>query len=115
MIKLAKALNAWGTPEFEAVLKDEIQSMNAGQLPLQDGLSQTSYVVEEPINVMILNVSESAGIIHAKTGVFYAGIIAGSCCADDPTPVCEQTEYCEMQFDIDKKSAVSTVTILKDQ
>ena len=113
MITLSNAIKAWGTPEFEAALKDEIQKIDAELLPLQDGLRQTSYVFEAPINVMILKVTESPDVIHAKTGVFYAGIIAGSCCADDPTPVCEQTEYCEMQFDINKLTAESTVTILK--
>lgn len=108
------ALKAWGTPEFETVLKDDIQNIDAELLPLQDGLSQTSYVVDGDISVMILNVTETEHEIHAKTGVFYAGVIAGSCCADDPTPVCEQTEYCEMQFDINKVSAESTVTVLKD-
>jgi len=112
VIKLANALNAWGTQEFEAVLKDEIQNLDTGLLPLQDGLSQTSYVVDDAISVIILNVTETLDVIHVKTGVIYAGINAGSCCADDPTPVCEQTEYCEMQFDINKITAASTVNVI---
>ena len=115
MIKLPNALKFWDTPDFNGVLKNEIQNIDLRLLPLQDGLAQTSYVSNADIGVLILSVTETANLIRAKTGIFYAGIIAGSCCADDPTPVCEQTEYCEVQFDIDKTTAETTVTLLKDQ
>ncbi len=115
MIKLLNALNAWATPDFERILKNEIQTIDFKLLPLQEGLSQSSYVSDSNISVMILNVMETTDSIHAKTGIFYAGIIAGSCCADDPTPVCEQTEYCEVMFEINKNSAETTATLLIDQ
>lgn len=114
MIKLLNALKAWETPDFERVFKAEIQKIDNELLPLQEGLSQSSYVSDADISVVILNVTETANFIRVKTGIFYAGIIAGSCCADDPTPVGEQTEYCEVQFDIDKKTGEATVTLLKD-
>ena len=47
-------------------------------------------------------------------GIFYAGIIVGSCCDSDPTPVCEQTEYCEVQFNINKLTAEATVALLEN-
>ena len=115
MIKLLNALKAWGTSDFESVLKDEIQKIDVELLPLQDGLSQSSYVSDADIGVVILNLTETSDLIRAKTGILYAGIIAGSCCADDPTPVCEQAEYCEVLFDIDKNTAETTVTLLKEQ
>lgn len=115
MITLWKALNAWKTSDFESVLKEEIENIDKGLLPLQAGLSQSSYVSDADIGATILKVTESPKVIHAKTGIFYAGIIAGSCCADDPTPVCEQTEYCEVQFDIDKNTAETTVALLEDR
>ena len=114
MIKLTKALKAWKTPDFENVLKAEMQKINPELLPLQQALSQSSYVTGGDISVVILKVTETADIIRAKTGIFYAGIIAGSCCADDPTPICEETEYCEVQFDIDKKTGEATASLLKD-
>ncbi|MFA5242720.1 MAG: hypothetical protein WC029_06490 [Sulfuricella sp.] len=114
MIKLVNALKAWKTPSFESVLKDEIQNIDVMLLPLQEGLSLSSHVSGSDISAVILKVTETPGFIRAKTGIFYAGINAGSCCADDPTPLCEQTEYCEVQFDIDKTTAETTVTLLKD-
>lgn len=112
MIKLLNALEAWGTPDFENALKEEIHKIDTELLPLQEGLSQSSHVSEGDISVVILNVAETSNFIRAKTGIIYAGIIAGSCCADDPTPMSEQTEYCEVQFDINKMTAETTVTIL---
>lgn len=112
MIKLLNALEAWGTPDFENALKEEIHQIDTELLPLQEGLSQSNHVSEGDISVVILNVTETANVIRAKTGIIYAGIIAGSCCADDPTPMSEQTEYCEVQFDINKMTAETTVTIL---
>lgn len=114
MIQLTKALNAWGTAEFRGILKKEIEHMNTEQLPLQQELSTGSYALDDNLNVMIINVSEVEGFIRAKVGIFYTGIIAGCSCADDPTPVNEQPEYCEVQIDINKVTADATVTLLED-
>jgi len=114
VIKLVSALDAWGSPNFENILKVEIQEIEHEQLPLQEGLSQTSYVLDSDIQVLVLNIKESESNIIAKTGIFYEGIIAGSCCDSDPTSVCEQTEYCEVQFNINKLTAETTVILLEN-
>jgi hypothetical protein len=57
---------------------------------------------------MILGASESDGHIRARTGVFFSGIDAGCSCADDPTPVEAQQEYCELEVDIDQATAAAT-------
>ncbi|HUW50661.1 MAG TPA: hypothetical protein VMV75_06565 [Sulfuricella sp.] len=114
MIRLSKALNAWGTPDFEDVLKNEIAQMDASQLPLQQGLTTSSYALDDKIRAMIISVSESDNFIHAKAGIFYSGIIAGCNCADDPTPVEEQSEYCEVRLDIDKTTAETTITLVAE-
>lgn len=113
MIKLANSVQAWGTAEFEQVLKDELKQLDPGLLPLQEGLSQTSYVTSGAIDAVVLNSTENADSIYVKVGIFYGGVIAGSCCADDPTPVEEQTEYCELQLAINKTTAEATMTLLK--
>jgi len=111
-MKLSHALATWGTDDFNNVFKAELKDIKPDQLPLQDGLSQSSYVSDSDINVMILNAHDTNNDIKVKVGVFYAGIIAGSCCSDDPTPVDEQTEYCDMQFTINKLTAETTVMLL---
>ena len=114
MSHLPKSLHAWKTPEFMDVLKREIEQLDAGQLPLQQGLSSSSYVTDKPFQAMVISVSEEAGLIRAKAGIFYTGVIAGCSCADDPTPIDEQTEYCVLQFDIDRATAETTITLLAE-
>jgi hypothetical protein len=111
MLKLTDSLKAWGTSDFEIALKEEIQKLDHSILPLQEGLLQSSHVSDAKISVVILKVSEAPDSICVKTGIFYAGIIAGSCCADDPTPITENTEYCEVLFNINRITAKTVVTL----
>jgi hypothetical protein len=114
MIRLTETLNAWGTPDFKDILKKEIEQIDAEQLPLQQGLSTGSYAIDDKFNVMIIGVSEAAGSIRVKVGIFYSGIIAGCSCADDPTPVNEESEYCVVQLDINKLTAETTIALLAE-
>ncbi|MCE5180898.1 MAG: hypothetical protein LLG15_03765 [Betaproteobacteria bacterium] len=114
MIRLTKALDAWGTPDFEDVLKNEITRMKVDQLPLQQGLTASSHALDDNIRAIIIAVSESENFIQVKAGIFYSGIIAGCNCADDPTPVEAQSEYCEVLLDIDKKTAETGITLVAD-
>lgn len=114
MIRLPKSLSAWGSPEFIAVLKQEIEQLDASQLPLQKGLAHSSHVTDRPFQAMIINAHEAPGQLRVKAGIFYTGIIAGCSCADDPTPIDEQTEYCVVEFDINRTTAEAKVTLLPD-
>ena len=115
MIRLPKALSAWNSPAFKKVLQAEIEHLDAGSLPLQQGLSQGSYASQEDISVMLISAAELPDCIRARAGIHFTGIIAGCNCADDPTPVDGHPEYCEMQFDIDRQTAETTVTLLQDE
>lgn len=114
MIRLPKSLQAWGHPGFDAVLKAEIEQLDARLLPLQQALTRSSHVTDRPFQAMIIGASEDAARIRVKAGMFYTGIIAGCSCADDPTPTDELNEYCTLQFDIDRTTADTTVTLLPD-
>ncbi len=114
MIRLSQSLSTWGHPEFEAVLKQEVGQLGAGQLPLQQGLSTSSYALDENIEAMLISAVEEPGLLRVKLGIFYAGILAGCSCADDPTPVEQQSEYCVVQLEIDKSTAATTVTLLAE-
>ena len=105
MIRLVKSRDAWGSPAFSEILKAEIGQLDPGLLPLQQGLSASSYAVEDSIGMMVIGCSEKGGIIGIKAGIFYAGTIAGCNCADDPTPVDAQNEYCEVRIEIDREPA----------
>ncbi len=113
MLILDKSLAAWGAAQFEAVLKDEL-ARHADELPLQKALSYSSAVGEAPISVIIERVSESERAIRVKTGIFFEGVCRDCSCVDDPSPEGVSTEYCELQLDIEKGSAATTVTLLEE-
>jgi len=112
MIRLTKALAAWGCPDFADTLKKELEQLNAEQLPLQQGLATSSHALDNNLSAMIIRVGDDAASIQVRAGIFYSGIIAGCSCADDPTPIDEQSEYCEVRLEINKTTAETTITLL---
>ncbi|MCW8900010.1 MAG: hypothetical protein OQK95_05045 [Gammaproteobacteria bacterium] len=113
MIKLEKTLLAYNTAVFKDIAKEEITALDSSLLPLQQGLSLSSYVGKSPFSITLLNISDDAASIKLKAGIFYTGIIAGCSCSDDPSPVDEQNEYCDLLFTIDKSTAETTVELLE--
>jgi hypothetical protein len=113
MIKLTRSLQAWNTKSFSDVLKKEVSSLPADELPLQQGLTYSSVALGENLSVIILHAESDDKYITARAGLFYAGVIAGCNCADDPTPVDMINEYCEVQFCISRINGETTVTLLK--
>lgn len=113
MLHLPRALAAWNTPAFDETLEREVEAA-AADLPLQQCLTASSYALDEGCSVMVIGATEEAGAIRARVGVFFRGIIAGCSCADDPTPVEAQQEYCEVQVVIDKATAQASVTVPAD-
>ncbi|KPK55897.1 MAG: hypothetical protein AMS22_02895 [Thiotrichales bacterium SG8_50] len=111
MIRLTHALSAWGTPDFQAALQAELQQLSVEQLPLQQGLATSGYALDGDMRAMILSVSDDETFIHARVGIFYTGVVAGCSCADDPTPINENNEYCEIEFAIHKATAEATATL----
>lgn len=102
-MRLPASARAWGTPDFPAALKRELAEQ-AAALPLQQALSGTSAVADEAITVILLDAQADTAAIHVKVGIFFGGILAGCSCADDPTPIESQNEYCELKIEIDRQS-----------
>lgn len=111
---LNKSLAAWQTADFNVVFKDEVKQLNPDLLPLQEALAYSSYAKTDSLVITVLDTTDLPDHIQIKVGLFYTGIIAGCGCADDPTPVNEINEYCEVGFEIDKRTAETTVTLLPD-
>jgi len=53
-MKLDRVVEAWGTPVFRDVLKAALEQLGVEQLPLQQGLSQSSYACDDNITVVII-------------------------------------------------------------
>ena len=114
MFSLRNVVDAWETPAFNAMLKREIEQLDADLLPLQQGLSYSSHVSGGKFSAIILSVVDAEDSLRVKAGIVYSGIIAGCSCADDPTPVDVIAEYCELLFAIDKASGLSTVILVDE-
>lgn len=113
MIRFLASLHRWGTPGFADALRGEIERLPSDELPLQESLSVTSHVADAPHQAAILDITEQGHRIRARVGIFFGGIVAGCNCADDPTPVDIQSEYCKLEFDIDKRTGVARVTVVR--
>lgn len=114
MFKLSLSLQAWNSSDFDAVLKKEIGTITAKHLPLQQALSYSNYALGDNVSARIISVNSNAEFILAKAGLFYTGIIAGCSCNDDPSPVDEVNEYCEVIFSINKQTAEATVSLITE-
>jgi len=105
---------AWDTPAFDTAFKHEVEQLDAELLPLQQGLTGTSSVADAPFTVLLLRATTAGDCLQVKAGIFYAGILGGCSCADDPTPLEAQPEYCELWFDIDLRSGETDVRLVMD-
>lgn len=114
MIRLTKALSAWGTPAFSDLLICELERLPHQSLPLQQALAHSSHVSSEPFKVMLIDTREEPDAIAVKAGILYSGITAGCSCADDPTPVEPQTEFCNLLIRIRKRDGEITLSLLPD-
>jgi len=112
MIKLPLSLHAWSTETFNDIFKKEMADLDARSLPLQQGLQHSSMANGENLSIIVLKTDDDIDDILITAGLFYTGIIAGCNCADDPTPVDEINEYCEVLVRINKKTALTTVSLI---
>lgn len=114
MVKLPESLKALDSPSFAEVFKNEVANLKAGSLPLQECITQGSFTNEGDVSVVVLSISKAPDVVSIKAGIFYSSVIAGCSCADDPTPVDELTEYCELLFDINRETSEVVISLLSD-
>lgn len=114
MISLPKSIQAWHSDEFEAVFKRELEALGGDHLPLQQGLSHSSYAQDHNLKIVILNLTDEGNLAMIKVGAFYSGIVAGCSCSDDPSPTDEVNEYCEMQVTLNLNNGEASITLLTE-
>jgi len=107
---LGNSVRAWNTAAFAATLKADILGLGAGILPLQQAAGGGS-VDEGGIGITILGYSDSATEIHANVGVFFAEVIAGCSCGDEPAA---SSAYCELRVSIDKADGQARFEVMYD-
>jgi hypothetical protein len=111
MPKFHNALRDWPTDTFTHTRKLEIEQLESGLLPLQQGVAQGGYVDDSLLAATVLNVSDDARAIHARVGIFFSEIVAGCSCGDEPMAT---HAYCELRFSIDKATAEADVTLMRN-
>ena len=112
MLYFSNSIKAWGTSAFKPVLKIEIEQLKAGSLPLQAGLRTGNYALDTNLQAMILDVVETSDSLQVKVGIFYTSIIGGCSCADDPSPVDENNEYCDVLCTINKVTGAACIQLI---
>jgi hypothetical protein len=111
---LTRSLAAFGTPGFEAVLKEELSTLGPDALGLQQQLTAGSTALLDNLGVMILRRTETSDTIQLRTGILFSSILGGCSCTDDPTPENENAEYCEIDITIDRRSGEARILPARD-
>ena len=110
MIKLLNSLKHWGSEDFNKILKQELEALDDGILPLEQAICQGGKADGSNISALINSATENDTSIQINVGVFFDEIIAGCNCGDDP--MAENT-YCDLVVSIDKLTAESRFSIKK--
>ena len=110
MIKLPVSLQRWHSHDFKQALKQELEHLPAGTLPLEQGTSRGGFVDDSDISVSVTHTTEDEHSIQARAGVFFTEIITGCGCGDEPMP---ENAHCELRISIDKSTAAAEFEVIQ--
>ncbi len=108
MTKLSSSLKNWGSDKFKKNLKQELETLDDGALPLHQAVCQGGKADGSNISALINSAIETDTKIQINVGVFFNEIIAGCNCGDDPM---SENIYCDLLVSIDKETAEAEFTI----
>ena len=109
MTRFTESLRHWGTESFSKTLKQEVEALEPGVLPLNLATTQGGIVDDSNICALINQVTDNTSDIQIKAGIFFNEIIAGCNCNDDPV---SDNTYCELLIIIDKTTAEANFSLL---
>lgn len=109
MPRLSNSLLAWGSAEFFQTLKQELEALPPGALPLDKAVTQSGYVDDSHITVTVLHAEEMAQVIQARVGIFFTEIVINCGCGDDPM---ETNAYGVLQVRINKTTAQANFEVV---
>ena len=104
MIDLPDSLRAWGTDAFASALKREIEALPPDTLPLDGATAHGGRVDDEPVVATVIGAADAGAHLEARVGVFFAEVIAGCSCGDEPFT---QPGYCELAVRIDRATGAA--------
>ena len=109
MVELHDALRAWGTGGFAPALKRAIEALAVGTLPLDRATAHGGRVGDGPVTVTVHGATDAGTHLDATIGVFFAEVVAGCSCGDEPF---DQPGYCELGVRIDKATGRAVFTLI---
>ena len=68
MTKLIKALNSWGSTTFNKILKQELENLESGVLPLYQATQLGGQADDTNIAVLVNSVSDNDTVIQVDPG-----------------------------------------------
>ena len=110
MTKLPRSAAAWPSDSFSATIKNELEELEPGSLPLDKATQRGGYVDDSSITCTVFNFKDENDHITIKTGIFFTEILICCGCGDDPVP---ENAYCELMISLDKKNAGATFEIIE--
>ncbi len=108
MLILSKTLSAWNSGQFNSTLKQELEALPPGSLPLHLATQRGGQADDSDIAVLVNNIYEHIEQIDIQIGVFFYEIVGGCSCGDEPP---SENTYCEMQLSINKKTAETIASV----
>jgi len=108
---MPNALNSWGKESFQQSFQQEMELFRKDVLPLSEVVGEGNSVYDGDLGVIVNAVSDDEYAIRVRAGVFFAEIVSCVSCGEGP-PIDEA--YCEMEVVIDKVTAETTFSVIKD-
>ena len=90
---------------------DMTAALPPGILPLLQAASR-GVPDDREIRIMLLDAVDDQDGIQVRVGIFFNEILAGCSCGDQPMSL---QSYCELQVDIDKRTAEARFSLLDDE
>ena len=106
---LDNALRHWGRDDFKQILKQELENLSSGTLPLYEATQRGGKPDDSNISALINSISEEQDCLKINVGVFFHEIMGGCSCGDEPP---SENTYCDMLVTIDKNTAEAIFKIV---
>lgn len=112
MPKLPKSLSDWSTDAYNRTIKNELQALPSGALPLEKGLNEGGEVDDSNITATVFESSENGQSVQTRVTVFFSEMSGACSCAGDGPHAMHA--HCTMVVSIDKSTAEASFEVVYD-
>lgn len=97
--------------DLAAAFKTEVAALSPDDPPLPQGMAYGNAVRNEAHSAMVLGSEVDSGQLRVPASLCFASVVAGGACGGDPVPRNDESEYCDMEFVIDRSGGASRVRL----